>query len=162
MALSLEAQIKKSIIKAMQFGLGKEVFDTSQERVPVVTGQLKGSGTFEKTTKGFTIIYAAPYAEAVHDGQEKEITKEKFTSAVAEHNRRLASGKTVKVRAHNKNYTGMHPTKTGKGWAILPAKGYRKPNPFVAEPLRERIEKLFSGDLEKWMPKVVRTEKLQS
>jgi hypothetical protein len=154
MALSVEAEIQKTIMKAMQFAFGKVAFEDSQIRVPVVTGELKNSGTFERTGTGFTIIYAAPYAAAVHNGQEAATTSERYVSTVRQHDRELKSGKTVRVKSHQKHYVGMKPSQIGgEGhWAVLPMKGHRKPNRFVTDALEQRMAELFNGELEKHIP----------
>jgi len=50
---------------------GKEVFDKSQELVPVETGELKNSGYYTKMNKENRLCivgYSAPYAAKIHEG----------------------------------------------------------------------------------------------
>jgi len=46
----------------------KEVFDSTQESCPVITGTLKKSGSFFDTPSECGLMYTAPYSELVNDG----------------------------------------------------------------------------------------------
>ena len=50
-----------------------EVFNASQNAVPVVTGELKNSGTLTKIPGGYQIKYSAPYASLI-DGMGEDST----------------------------------------------------------------------------------------
>jgi hypothetical protein len=53
--------IKESLIRAIQL-TGNRAFDLSQQRVPVVTGALKRSGSGKNIENGFIINYSQDYA----------------------------------------------------------------------------------------------------
>ena len=159
----MQAQIEASVLKALQIALGRTAFADSQQLVPVVTGQLKNSGSYSDTPDGFMIEYTAPYAKQVHDGVKFSTNTDVHTSLVREHERRTING-TTRVRAHKKNYIGMKPQIMSSGkWAVVPIERARKPSLFVQNALEDRIKSLFSqpGILQQYMPSVIRVDNIE-
>ena len=66
--------------------LGEEVFEESQMLCPEGSGWLKKSGQLVPTLGGFEIIYEAPHARLIHDGQEDE--NQYYEQKVKRHQRR--------------------------------------------------------------------------
>jgi hypothetical protein len=161
MSLSIQAQIEASVLKAIQIGVGRIAFADSQERVPVVTGQLKNSGRYSDTPDGFQIEYTAPYAKQVHDGVKFQTSMEVHTSLVRSFERKTANG-TTRVRAHKKNYIGMKPQLMSGGWKVMPINRARHPNPFLQSAVDDRMQSIFGpgGGLEKYLSKTVRVDSI--
>jgi hypothetical protein len=65
---SARALIRESIIKSIQ-SAGKKGFDASQSSCPVVTGELKRSGSVMDLSNGIEVKYSAPYTTQVTHGQ---------------------------------------------------------------------------------------------
>lgn len=164
MSLSIEAQIEQSLLKALQGAVGRIAFADSQQRVPVVTGQLKRSGSYSDTPDGFQIEYTAPYAKDVHDGSTGGglDVLQPYTSIVREHDRKTKNG-TVRVKTHQKKYSGMKPQMmAGGNWAVVPINTSRRPNPYLQSAIDERIQKVFgsSGGLAQYMPRSIRVDSI--
>ena len=64
--------INQAILDGVQDWVA-EVYDASQENVPVQTGTLKNSGSVRITSTGGEIAYNAPYAAAVEFGVESSV-----------------------------------------------------------------------------------------
>ena len=64
--------INQAILDGVQDWVA-EVYDASQENVPVQTGTLKNSGSVRITSTGGEIAYNAPYAAAVEFGVESDV-----------------------------------------------------------------------------------------
>ena len=161
MSLSIQAQIEAGVLKALQIGIGRAAFADSQQRVPVVTGQLKRSGRYSDTSDGFMIEYTAPYAKKVHDGVKFSTSTELYTSVVREHERKTVNGST-RVRAHKKNYIGMKPQITSRGWKVMPVDRARRANPFLQSAIEDRIQQLLGqgGGLEQYIPRIMRVDSI--
>tara|TARA_R110002020_G_scaffold55707_1_gene154290 strand:- start:31 stop:522 length:492 start_codon:yes stop_codon:yes gene_type:complete len=162
MSITIGAQIEKAVITALQQAVGRIAFADSQQRVPVVTGQLKRSGSYSDTANGFMIEYTAPYAELVHDGSKFSNSIEPYTSIVKEHDRQTKNG-TVRVKTHHKNYIGMKPQMmSGGNWVTVPIGRSRKPNPFLQSAIEDRVDKMFSssGSLAPYLPKNLKVDRI--
>lgn len=61
-------EIYAAVLKATQV-TGEKAFRLSQTNAPVLTGFLRKSGSFQILSNGCKIVYAAPYASIVENGQ---------------------------------------------------------------------------------------------
>ena len=96
----LEAQINGALGQ-----LVKNIFDLSQKRVPVCTGKLKSSATFNSGRAEYTITYDTDYARTVEFGSVSGTSQGRpHVSKIKSHYRTTPSGRRVQVRSHTKTY----------------------------------------------------------
>ena len=100
---TIENLINQAIAK-----MGMEVFTTSQATVPVITGKLQRSGSYQGSFNGFKITYNTDYAKDVEFGREAKTQTEPWEQVVPAHVRRTKKGR-VRVKAHTKQYTSGKP-----------------------------------------------------
>ena len=122
---SRQKKLESVITGALQ-KWGRSVFAESQRRVPVVTGQLKASGSITLPDDGFEIIYSAPYAKKVELGDKTPWStpggtttdsspSEPVVMPVRAHIRRTNKGR-VRVKAHTKTFVaGQRPMRFADG-----------------------------------------------
>tara|TARA_R110002020_G_C15944717_1_gene745026 strand:+ start:63 stop:632 length:570 start_codon:yes stop_codon:yes gene_type:complete len=110
-SIDQQKQFEKQLGKNMH-KLGDMVLDAAQRLVPYDTGNLHSSARLEYLSDGFRITYDTIYAYPLHEGEsiDEAMTGINYVASTRKHRRRLASGKIVKVRKHNKTYkTGYKP-----------------------------------------------------
>jgi|TARA_A100001515_G_scaffold128598_1_gene114946 hypothetical protein len=73
MATAEQQNAFRAFVMEVIENLATAVYQQSQELVPVVTGELKSSGSLTKTADGYEIKYAAPYASLI-DGMGEDST----------------------------------------------------------------------------------------
>ena len=74
--MAIPQQVKNAFMSFIEELIEKfatEVYTASQNAVPVVTGELKNSGTLNKIPGGYQIKYSAPYASLI-DGMGENAT----------------------------------------------------------------------------------------
>ena len=74
---------------------------------------------------GWTIVFDAPYASEVDQGTDHRNIERDYTMNIRPHKRRLASGKTVRVRRHTKQYhNSQRPWHMGNDeWRVITVEG---------------------------------------
>ena len=94
--------------------LGDELAKACYTTVPVKTGNLRDSVKLVPKSRGFELIYLAPYAYSVHEGTARDPSfSGNYKAKTRRHQRKLPTGKTVSVREHTKVYkTGYKPVAT--------------------------------------------------
>lgn len=122
--------------------LGSELAKTCAATVPVKTGNLRDSLSLNHKSRGFELIYLAPYAYSVHEGAAREPNfSGNYKAKTRRHRRRLANGKNVSVREHTKVYkTGYKPIANSSPlwnprqavqWSAVDVTRTRNPNPWI-------------------------------
>ena len=115
-----QSQLEQIITTGLQH-VGTAVFVESQRRVPVVTGNLKSSGSITFPSDGFEITYTAPYANNVEVGSSGSAGAEQsqpWKQKVPAHIRRTKNGR-VRVAAHTKTYASGKPVQMPDGnWRV--------------------------------------------
>tara|TARA_Y100001963_G_scaffold23980_1_gene32036 strand:+ start:112 stop:570 length:459 start_codon:yes stop_codon:yes gene_type:complete len=116
----LEAQINGALGQ-----LVKNMFDLSQKRVPVCTGKLKSSATFNSGRAEYTITYDTDYARTVEFGSVSGTSQGRpHVSKIKSHYRTTPSGRRVQVRSHTKTYQTGKPIKCSDGsWKTINTTG---------------------------------------
>lgn len=116
----LEAQINGAIGQLVQ-----NMFDLSQQRVPVCTGNLKSSATFNSGRAEYTITYDTDYARTVEFGSLTGTSNNKpYVSKIKSHYRTTPSGRRVQVRSHTKTYQTGKPIVCRDGsWKTINTSG---------------------------------------
>tara|TARA_R110002167_G_scaffold80192_1_gene220494 strand:+ start:133 stop:591 length:459 start_codon:yes stop_codon:yes gene_type:complete len=100
----------ETTINAALGSLVKNMFDLSQQTVPVCTGNLKKSATYNSNDAEFTITYNTPYARTVEFGSPSGTSQGRpYVSKIKSHPRTTSSGKRVQVKAHTKTYVTGKP-----------------------------------------------------
>lgn len=105
--------------------LGKLTQEEAVKLCPEDTGELKKSaytqykGT-KKKLRGWSVVFDAPYAASVEEGRVSSGIPN-YDMKVKRHKRRLASGKTVNVKAHVKKYSDFNKPVLigGNEWRIV-------------------------------------------
>jgi len=72
----MNRETRNKIIEAVVLGIqrnGDRIFDISQQKVPVDTGNLKRSGFVNRLDNGIEMGYRAPYAAAVENGIPRDV-----------------------------------------------------------------------------------------
>ena len=115
MSRAIEQKINLALTR-----MGLDIFEKSQERVPVSTGRLKRNSLVRLNKNMVEIRYDMPYARRVEFGSEGESASTVHTSTVAPHIRTTSTGRRVRVQGHTKTYTGFKPIKCADGrWAVI-------------------------------------------
>jgi len=121
---NFEALLEKEVHK-----LGEDTLAKAKELASESSGTLRDSGTISFSTKGkhlgWTIVFDAPYASEVDQGTDHRNIERDYTMNIRPHNRRLASGKTVRVRRHTKQYhNSQRPWHMGNDeWRVITVEG---------------------------------------
>ena len=128
--------------------MGLEIFESSQNRVPVCTGRLKKNALVKLNKNVVEIKYTAPYARFIEFGstEENDIRPSSYTTQIRSHSRITKSGKRIQVQSHEKTYVGKKPIKCADGrWAVIdttkPYKGKFNLTSAVSEILRKTLGK---------------------
>ena len=113
----------EQIITAAFQTWGGAVFAESQRRVPVVTGQLKASGSIMFPPDSFELTYNTPYAIDVESGRRKStgaVSSQPWIQRVPAHIRRTKKGR-IHIAAHTKTYLeGRKPVRMADGqWRVF-------------------------------------------
>ena len=132
------ASVEKALDKIVTT-LGKETMQIAQSEVPVITGQLRNSGkmfTAEKNAMpSFQLVYEAPYAYDVHEGDNTTALTTNWQAFTRKHKRKTPSGKIVNVKAHTKVYKlGYKPVKVqanGLKWIAKDVNATRQANQWM-------------------------------
>jgi len=108
--------------------LGWSVFAEAQKRVPISSGNLKGSGTLEFDEDSWVIKYAVPYAVRVETGKMDTVEVAPWVQKVPTHMRKTNKG-NVRVAAHTKTYKVGKPVKMpDRQWRVFDNTNYRGSN----------------------------------
>ena len=109
--------------------LGEDTLTKAKELIPSSSGDLRDAGTISFSTQGnkmgWTILFDSPYADVVDQGTDHRAIERDYTMTVKTHRRRLASGKTVRVRKHTKQYhNSQRPWHMGDDeWRVITMEG---------------------------------------
>ena len=148
-----QAQLEQLITAGIN-RLGNSVFVESQRRVPVVTGNLKSSGSIAFPTEGFEISYSAPYANRIEvGGQDTASAAEPWVQKVPAHIRKTKKGR-VRVAAHTKTYTTGKPVQMPDGqWRIFKTTTSSGGRHFLGRSLKSLLISTLSttGGLQKYL-----------
>lgn len=109
-----EKEFAKRLGKNMH-KLGDMLLDAAQRIVPYDTGNLHASANIEYLSHGFRLTYDTVYAYPLHEGEsiDESFTGQNYVARTRRHKRRLANGRIVTVRKHNKTYkAGYKPMET--------------------------------------------------
>ena len=126
--------------------LGKDIFDESQQLVPVVTGRLRGSGVIGSVNRGVEITYHTPYARDVEFGRKggADITNQ-HVQTVPSHVRRTKNGKRIRVRAHTKQFTSGKPVQLPDGqWRVFKTTQATKGRLFLTRAMERVLRKALT------------------
>jgi hypothetical protein len=122
---NFEELLKKEISR-----LGEETLLKAKEFIPEASGALREAGTISHLTRGknkigWTILFDSPYADIVDTGTDRRDIERDYTMTVKTHRRRLASGKSVRVRKHTKQYhNSQRPWHMGDdNWRVITLEG---------------------------------------
>jgi len=128
--------------------LGNAVFVESQRRVPVVTGNLKSSGSIALSNEGFEIKYTAPYATDVEVGRRSStgaVSSQPWQQEVPRHIRRTKTKGNIWVAAHTKTYTAGKPALMPDGqWRVFNTSSVTRGRHFVGGALKSILRYSFS------------------
>ena len=140
----------EQIITAGFKQIGRSVFIEAQRRVPVVTGNLKSSGSINMDSGGFEITYSAPYANDVEVGRRAStgaVSSQPWVQQVPAHIRRTKKGK-VRVAAHAKTYTSGKPTQMPDGsWRVFSTSSVSRGRHFLGGSLKSLLAGTLSRNL---------------
>ena len=122
--------------------IGLEAFRMSQDRVPVQTGYLKASGSYNSLKGGFLIEYTADYAEKVEYGNEDQApVQTEYVQNVRAHKRVLSSGKAVMVKSHRKKFgAGLKPTFVNGKWRTFDSNRVIVGRRFLSSSIEDALE----------------------
>tara|TARA_B100000749_G_scaffold279334_1_gene271880 strand:- start:609 stop:1070 length:462 start_codon:yes stop_codon:yes gene_type:complete len=138
----LENKINQAIAK-----LGMEVFTNSQKTVPVITGKLKRSGSYQGSFNGFKITYNTEYAKNVEFGRTGGEQVEPWTQTVPSHVRNTKKGR-IKVKAHTKKYTSGKPVLMPDGqWRTFSTTKATQGRYFLTEAMENIFTKAFTQNM---------------
>ena len=108
----------ESLITSGFQALGNEVFIESQKRVPVITGNLKRSGSITLPPDGFEITYTETYANDVEVGRRSStgaVSSQPWVSNIPAHTRKSRTKGRVHVKKHTKTYLKSKPVQMPDG-----------------------------------------------
>ena len=138
----------KSMITSGFKNVGRSVFIEAQRRVPVVTGNLKSSGSVAFTPDGFEITYSAPYASDIELGRRSSTgaaASLPWKQNVPRHIRRTKTGNKVPVAAHTKTYTSGKPTQMPDGsWRVFSTSSVSRGQHFLGGSLKTTLVSILS------------------
>ena len=126
--------VRNGLVTTMR-KLGKDIFDRSQQLVPVATGKLKRSGSYTVLQDGSRIAYDAPYAVGVESGQWQFI--------------KITNANKSKFQRYMKNQFNVSPNKFKNLTTIKHQT--KKPSQFLKLSLDE-----YLGDLNDPMAKYIK------
>jgi len=134
----------QGIITAGFKSLGNAVFVESQRRVPVVTGNLKSSGSIALTDDGFEITYTASYATDVEVGRRASAgaaASQPWVSNIPAHTRKSRTKGRVRVAAHTKTYLKSKPVQMPDGqWRTFSTSSVSMGKHFVGGSLKSLLK----------------------
>ena len=115
----------KKLVQVPLYDFRNEMLYLQTNGIPEDTGELKKSaytqykGT-KKKLRGWSVVFDAPYAASVEEGRVSSGIPN-YDMKVKRHKRRLASGKTVNVKAHVKKYSDFNKPVLigGNEWRIV-------------------------------------------
>ena len=138
----------ESIITAGVKQLGRAVFVEAQRRVPVVTGNLKSSGSITFPDNGFEINYSATYAMNVEVGRrasEGAVASQPWVSEVAGFWRMSRTKGRKYIKKHRKTYLKAKPIKMPDGqWRTFSTSSISRGKHFVGGSLQTLLKGSFS------------------
>ena len=93
------ARTTQKIVRAWQH-IASDIFDRSQDLVPVLTGYLKDSGSLTHIANGSIIRYSAKYASIQEIGRASGQTSKVPAAMIQSHSRGTKSGGTTTVKKY--------------------------------------------------------------